>query len=92
MDDGICKGKVTPLKDMTILLEQEEEILPGVRVLFAPGHTPGHMVIFFASDGERLLYVGDTVLHPLHLEHPDWLPFLIFCRYRRLVVNNTSLI
>ena len=52
----------------------EEEILPGVSVLFAPGHTPGHMAVSFTSDGERLLYSGDTVLHPLHLEHPDWLP------------------
>ena len=26
------------------------------------------------SDDERLLYVSDTVLYPLHLEHPDWLP------------------
>jgi glyoxylase-like metal-dependent hydrolase (beta-lactamase superfamily II) len=69
-----AREKLTPLKDKTVLLEREKEILPAVSVLFAPGHTPGHMVISFASDGERLLYVGDTVLHPLHLEHPDWLP------------------
>ena len=31
------------------------------------------MVVSFASEDEQLLYVGDTVLHPLHLEHPDWL-------------------
>jgi len=69
-----AREKLTPLKDKTILLVREEEILPGVSVLFAPGHTPGHMVISFASNGERLLNIGDTVLHPLHLEHPDWLP------------------
>ena len=32
------------------------------------------MVVSIVSKGERLLYIGDTVLHPLHLEHPDWLP------------------
>jgi glyoxylase-like metal-dependent hydrolase (beta-lactamase superfamily II) len=69
-----AREKLTPLKDNTVLLEREEEILPGVSVIFAPGHTPGHMVVSFASDGERLLYVGDTVLHPLHLKHPGWLP------------------
>lgn len=26
------------------------------------------------SGDERLVYASDTVLHPLHLEHPDWLP------------------
>ena len=28
----------------------------------------------FSSGDEQLLYIGDYVLHPLHLEHPDWLP------------------
>ena len=69
-----ARHTLRPLAGKTTLLEREEEILPGVSRLFAPGHTPGHMVVSIASDGERLLYTGDTVLHPLHLEHPDWLP------------------
>jgi glyoxylase-like metal-dependent hydrolase (beta-lactamase superfamily II) len=69
-----ARQKLTPLTEKTVLLEREEEILPGVSVLFAPGHTPGHMVVSFVSGGERLLNTGDTVLHPLHLEHPHWLP------------------
>ncbi len=69
-----ARGKLSPLKARTVLLDREEEILPGVSVLFAPGHTPGHMVVSFSSQGERLLYTGDTVVFPLHLEHPDWLP------------------
>lgn len=31
-------------------------------------------MVSIRSGGERLLYVSDTVLYPLHLEHPDWLP------------------
>lgn len=69
-----ARRNLAPLKEKMVLLEREDEILPGVSVLFAPGHTPGHMVVSFASDGERLLCAGDTVLHPLHLDHPDWLP------------------
>jgi glyoxylase-like metal-dependent hydrolase (beta-lactamase superfamily II) len=69
-----ARQKLAPLKEKVVLIEREEGILPGVSVLFAPGHTPGHMVVSFAADGERLLYTGDTVLHPLHLDHPDWLP------------------
>lgn len=69
-----ARQKLAPLKEKIVLLEREEEVLPGVSVLFAPGHTPGHMAVSFTSDGERLLYSGDTVLYPLHLEHPDWLP------------------
>ena len=69
-----ARQKLTPLKDKITLLEVEEEVLPGVEVHFAPGHTPGHMVVSFKSQGEQLLYTADTVLHPLHLERPDWVP------------------
>jgi glyoxylase-like metal-dependent hydrolase (beta-lactamase superfamily II) len=57
-----------------IVLDEESEILPGISVIFAPGHTPGHMVISFSSEGKELVYIGDAVLHTIHLEHPDWLP------------------
>lgn len=69
-----ARKKLTPLKERMLLIEKEKEILPGVDVIFAPGHTPGHMGISFKSEGEQVLYTGDTVLHPLHLERPDWLP------------------
>lgn len=71
---SFARQYLSPLEDHTVLVEQEEEVLPGVSVLFAPGHTPGHMVVSITSRGEHLLYTGDTVLHPLHLEHPEWLP------------------
>jgi glyoxylase-like metal-dependent hydrolase (beta-lactamase superfamily II) len=69
-----AREKLSPLKDRIVLLEEEKEVLPGVEALFAPGHTPGHMVISFKSKGERLLYTADTVLHPIHLEQPNWTP------------------
>ena len=50
------------------------EIVPGIRGLPAPGHTPGHMVVEITSGDQQLFYIGDTVIYPLHLEHPDWLP------------------
>jgi glyoxylase-like metal-dependent hydrolase (beta-lactamase superfamily II) len=69
-----AREKLTPLKERMILIEKEQEILPGVEVIFAPGHTPGHMVVSFTSEGQQILYTADTVLHPLHLDRPDWLP------------------
>jgi hypothetical protein len=30
-------------------------------------------VIDVVSAGQRLLYGSDTILHPIHAEHPDWL-------------------
>ena len=66
------------MEDRLGLVEHEGEIVPGVAMLPAPGHTPGHMVVSVKSGGEELLYVGDAALHTLQLEHPDWLPQPIF--------------
>jgi glyoxylase-like metal-dependent hydrolase (beta-lactamase superfamily II) len=70
----VARQNLEPLQDRINLLEDESEIVPGVSPIPAPGHTPGHIVVQVSSADERLLYIGDTVLYPLHLEHPDWLP------------------
>ncbi len=54
------------------LVASDAEVVPGVRVAAAPGHTPGQLVVEVESEGERLLDVADVVLHPIHLERPDW--------------------
>lgn len=63
-----------PLRDRTNLVEGQAEIVPGVRVIPAPGHTPGHIVVELTAADQSLMYIGDTVIHPLHLEHPKWHP------------------
>lgn len=70
----VARKNLRPLEERVTLIEREAEILPGIWAIPAPGHTPGHMVFSFHSGGEQLLYIGDTVLQPLHLEEPDWLP------------------
>lgn len=61
-----------PIQDQLDLIDQEMEIVPGISAIAAPGHTPGHMAISVHSDSKKLLHISDTVLHPIHLEHPDW--------------------
>lgn len=68
-----AREKLGPVKDRMIFIEKDIEIFPGIWLLAAPGHTPGHMVVSFSSMNETLFYTGDAVLYPLHLEHPDWL-------------------
>jgi glyoxylase-like metal-dependent hydrolase (beta-lactamase superfamily II) len=70
----LARKSLEPLQDRMNLLEGESEIVPGIRAIPAPGHTPGHMVVSVSSGDEQLLYVGDTATHILHLEHPDWRP------------------
>jgi glyoxylase-like metal-dependent hydrolase (beta-lactamase superfamily II) len=68
----IARRNLEPLRERVHLVEGEAEIVPGICAIPAPGHTPGHMVVSVSSRGEHLLYIGDTVVHPIHLEHPGW--------------------
>jgi glyoxylase-like metal-dependent hydrolase (beta-lactamase superfamily II) len=54
------------------LVSAETEVLPGVRLLPAPGHTPGHLVVALTSGRDGALYLGDAVLDEANLAHPDW--------------------
>lgn len=66
-----CKN-LPPIQGQLNLVDREIEILPGIQAIAAPGHTPGHMALAISSGGEQLLCVSDTVLHPIHLEQPEW--------------------
>ena len=71
---SIARTNLEPIQDRLHLVDCDGEIAPGIDALPAPGHTPGHMVVSVSSAAERLLYISDTVFHPLHLEHPNWVP------------------
>ncbi len=45
-------------------------IVPGVRVLVTPGHTPWHWSVLLESEGETLLYPADTIPTAAHLPLP----------------------
>jgi glyoxylase-like metal-dependent hydrolase (beta-lactamase superfamily II) len=38
----------------------------------APGHTVGHVILKLAQAGERALFCGDVVHHPLQVHAPHW--------------------
>jgi glyoxylase-like metal-dependent hydrolase (beta-lactamase superfamily II) len=56
------------------LAESEVEVAPGVRLITAPGHTPGHMCVALTSGSEMAVYTGDMFHHPAQIEHPEWSP------------------
>jgi len=71
---AIARRNLDPIQDRLTLIEPGGEIVAGIGTLPAPGHTPGHLVVSVTSGDDRLYFVSDTVLYPLHLEFPDWLP------------------
>ena len=74
----VAKNALHPIRDQHELIKREVEIKPGIRAVSAPGHTPGHMAVELVSDNAQLLHISDTVLHPIHLERPDWYSSVAF--------------
>jgi glyoxylase-like metal-dependent hydrolase (beta-lactamase superfamily II) len=71
-DFTFTRKNLLPIQDQMDLLDHEAEIVPGIRAVPAPGHTPGHMAVSISSNGEQLLCISDAFLHPIHIEHPEW--------------------
>ena len=64
---------ILPLLESNLrLVDGETEILPGLTMIPAPGHRPGHSVLRLTLGGKHLLHIADAVAHPLLMLHPDW--------------------
>jgi glyoxylase-like metal-dependent hydrolase (beta-lactamase superfamily II) len=51
----------------------EDEVVPGIRFVSAPGHTAGHTAFHLSSGNDQLLISSDAVYVPaLVAKHPDW--------------------
>ena len=62
---------VRPLVDAgRVRWAADGEVIAGVTIHDAPGHSPGHLL--FEIRGEDVWFLGDLFHHPAQLAHPDW--------------------
>lgn len=66
------RKNLLPIQDRFDIVDYKTEILPGIKAMATPGHTPGHMVLDISSGNEQLLCTFDIVHYPFQLEQPDW--------------------
>ncbi|MBD3886297.1 MBL fold metallo-hydrolase [Phormidium tenue FACHB-886] len=53
--------------------QPEQEIIPGIVAIAAPGHTPGQSALKIQSGSSQLIVVADVFFNEaFDLEHPDW--------------------
>jgi glyoxylase-like metal-dependent hydrolase (beta-lactamase superfamily II) len=71
---AIARLHLPPLREAGLLelTDGAVEVAPGVRIVPAPGHTPGHVAIEIESGAAELLALGDGVFHEWDFAHPDW--------------------
>lgn len=67
-----ARKNLLPIRSQLDLVDRETEIVTGIRAIEASGHTHGHIALAISSEGKQLLCIADTVLHPIHVERPDW--------------------
>ncbi|MGJ4997512.1 MBL fold metallo-hydrolase [Bradyrhizobium sp. HKCCYLS3077] len=64
---------VIPSWKNVLPVEGEDEVVPGIRFVSVPGHTPGHTAFHLSSGQEQLMMSGDTAYVPaFSLRHPEW--------------------
>lgn len=65
---------VAPLQALGCLdlVEGGHALTPSLVTLHTPGHTPGHLSLLVESAGERACILGDVMLTPMDVEHPEW--------------------
>ena len=67
------EDSVLPLirAEKAILVEDDFELDHGVSLEPCHGHTPGHVIVNVTSNGQRGVFIGDAIHHPMQVLFPD---------------------
>lgn len=85
---GLMRERVIqPLGDALQVVQGNAEPVAGIKVVLAPGHTPGHQVV----QVDDLIISGDLVLHEVQLADPS-IPYLYDEDAERAVRTRTALL
>jgi glyoxylase-like metal-dependent hydrolase (beta-lactamase superfamily II) len=71
---AVFNDSVKPIVDASRaeLIAGDARLTDEITMIPTPGHSPGHMSIHIASDGEEALLTGDVAHHPCQMAHLDW--------------------
>jgi glyoxylase-like metal-dependent hydrolase (beta-lactamase superfamily II) len=71
---AVLADSVAPVWDVGLvdLVETDHRICDEVSLVPTTGHTPGHVSVRIASQGEEALITGDFMHHPCQIARPEW--------------------
>jgi glyoxylase-like metal-dependent hydrolase (beta-lactamase superfamily II) len=71
--DDAVRQKLAPLGEAVTLWDgADASVYDWLRLVHAPGHTPGASVALIESQGQSLALIGDLFHHPVAVDHPQW--------------------
>lgn len=62
-----ARKNLLPYKNQLVFFKNEQQIIPGITAISAPGHTVGHTVFMIESEGKKAAFIGDLTHHPVLL-------------------------
>jgi glyoxylase-like metal-dependent hydrolase (beta-lactamase superfamily II) len=70
----VMTDSVHPIFEASLvdLVDVHHVVHETIRFEPTPGHTPGHISVHIASQGEEAVITGDLVHHPCQFARPDW--------------------
>jgi glyoxylase-like metal-dependent hydrolase (beta-lactamase superfamily II) len=71
---AVFADSVAPIYEAGLadLVETDHRICDEVSLVPTLGHTPGHVSVAIASEGEEALITGDFMHHPCQIARPHW--------------------
>jgi glyoxylase-like metal-dependent hydrolase (beta-lactamase superfamily II) len=73
-DEYVAVRPAQHLESLGVLraVDADHDVAPGVRVLHAPGHTPGHRAALVSDGDVALLLTGDLLHQPIQVAERMW--------------------
>lgn len=70
-----ARDNLLPYRAQIKFVKDNEEFLPGITAIAAPGHTIGHMMYMITSEGKSMCFIGDLTHHQVLLVERPRLEF-----------------
>ncbi|PKA39492.1 MBL fold metallo-hydrolase [Rhizobium sullae] len=67
-----ARRDLTAIANHVTFVGDGDEVVPGLRVLSTPGHTPGHISLVLDGEAPLIITVDATASQIVSFEHPDW--------------------
>jgi glyoxylase-like metal-dependent hydrolase (beta-lactamase superfamily II) len=68
--DSVIPVEEAGLLDLVDVPADGVDVVPGLRLIPTPGHTPGHIALELTSRGDTALITGDCIHHPVQFARP----------------------
>ena len=73
---GSARKHLLPIREKFDIVENDYDVIPGIKLITAPGHTPGSVIVQLKSTNNELLCIGDLIHSYGEFSQPDYYSFL----------------